>query len=151
MYAGCSAIIYFNHTTTAYVILKMTLRIFMEHIPEKFVCIIKKDSNKNLVREEKRKYDMSDSPELNNSSDQQDTKQQHIPGWMTTPLSKQGWPAWAVYLMAAVGFIYILNPTFGILEFIPDNFPIIGNIDEGLAALLVWAGLVELFEGRKDN
>jgi hypothetical protein len=32
---------------------------------------------------------------------------------------------------------------------IPDMLPIIGNLDEGVASVLVWYGLVELFDGRK--
>jgi len=68
---------------------------------------------------------------------------------ITEPLSKHGWPAWLVYLFAAIGFIYILNPTAGFIEFIPDNIPVIGNLDEGVAFMLVLAGFVEFFEGWK--
>ena len=67
----------------------------------------------------------------------------------TTPLTNRGWPVWLVYLMSAIGLIYILNPTLGLLEFIPDNLPLIGNLDEGVAFLLVWYGVVEFFEGKK--
>jgi uncharacterized membrane protein YkvA (DUF1232 family) len=36
--------------------------------------------------------------------------------------------------------VYIINPTAGFLEFIPDNLPLIGNLDEaGATALLIWA------------
>ena len=36
--------------------------------------------------------------------------------------------------------VYIINPTFGVFEFIPDNWPLIGNLDEaGATALLIWA------------
>jgi uncharacterized membrane protein YkvA (DUF1232 family) len=35
------------------------------------------------------------------------------------------------------------------VDLIPDIIPIIGNLDDGAAAILVWYGLVELFEGRK--
>jgi hypothetical protein len=67
-----------------------------------------------------------------------------------TPLSKQkGWPVWMIYLLALFGVIYVLNPTGGFIEFLPDNLPIIGNLDEGVAYLLVWYGVVEFFEGRK--
>ncbi|MCC7129129.1 MAG: DUF1232 domain-containing protein [Anaerolineae bacterium] len=51
--------------------------------------------------------------------------------------------------MAAVGLIYVLNPTLGIIELIPDNLPIIGNLDEGVAFMLIWFGLVEFFRGRE--
>ncbi len=40
-----------------------------------------------------------------------------------------------------VGFIYILNPTAGIIELIPDNLPLIGNLDETAAILLVLGSL----------
>ena len=40
-----------------------------------------------------------------------------------------------------VGLIYLLNPTAGVFELIPDNIPVIGNIDEASAALLVIAAL----------
>jgi uncharacterized membrane protein YkvA (DUF1232 family) len=77
--------------------------------------------------------------------EQQDVKD----GVLVSPLSLRGIPAWAVYLFAVLGVIYILNPTAGFIEFIPDNLPIIGNLDEGAAFVLIWYGLVEFFEGRK--
>ncbi len=67
------------------------------------------------------------------------------------PLSESGFPTWSVYVLAVLGLIYILNPTMGLIEFLPDNLPIIGNLDEGVAFMLLWAGLVEFFEGRKKN
>jgi hypothetical protein len=45
----------------------------------------------------------------------------------------------------------VLNPTFGIFELIPDNLPIVDNLDEGLAYILILLGLVELLEGGKKN
>jgi uncharacterized membrane protein YkvA (DUF1232 family) len=68
---------------------------------------------------------------------------------LTTPLSLRGWPKWLVYLVAALGLVYILNPTAGLLELLPDNLPIVGNLDEGAAFMMIWYGLVEFFEGRK--
>lgn len=67
------------------------------------------------------------------------------------PLSSRGWPRWLVFGMAILGLIYILNPTFGVFELIPDNVPFIGNLDEGVAFMLILAGLVEFFEGNKTN
>lgn len=69
----------------------------------------------------------------------------------TTPLSKRGWPIWLVYLAAGLGLVYVLNPTLGLLEFIPDNLPFIGNLDEGAAFLLMWFGIVEYLEGKKKG
>jgi hypothetical protein len=39
--------------------------------------------------------------------------------------------------MAALELVYILNPTAGVIEFIPDNLPIVGNLDEGVAFLMI--------------
>ncbi|MBN2389439.1 MAG: DUF1232 domain-containing protein [Anaerolineae bacterium] len=70
-------------------------------------------------------------------------------GFLLKPLSLRGIPVWLVYLASLVGFVYVLNPTAGVLELIPDNLPLVGNLDEGAAFTLLWYGLVELFEGRK--
>jgi hypothetical protein len=48
------------------------------------------------------------------------------------------------YLVAGIGILaglYLLNPGFGLFEFIPDNVPFIGNLDEGGAAFLVLSTL----------
>lgn len=38
-----------------------------------------------------------------------------------------------------IGAIYLLNPTAGLLELIPDMVPIVGNLDEAAATtLLLW-------------
>jgi hypothetical protein len=37
--------------------------------------------------------------------------------------------------LGLVCLIYLINPTAGILELIPDNLPILGNLDEGLATV----------------
>ena len=45
---------------------------------------------------------------------------------------------------AACGFlalIYLLNPSAGIVELIPDNVPIIGNLDEAAATALLLSSL----------
>jgi uncharacterized membrane protein YkvA (DUF1232 family) len=70
---------------------------------------------------------------------------------LSEPLSKHGWPTWLVYVLAVIGVIYLLNPTLGILEFLPDNLPIIGNLDESVAVMLVLAGIVEILEGKKNR
>jgi len=72
-------------------------------------------------------------------------------GRYTRPLSSRGFPRWLVFLLAVLGFLYILNPTMGIFELLPDNLPIVGNIDDGLAALLLWFGIVELIEGARQR
>ncbi len=47
----------------------------------------------------------------------------------------------AVAVTAILSFLYLLNPTLGIFEFIPDNIPFIGNIDEGAAVFLILSAL----------
>ncbi len=46
-----------------------------------------------------------------------------------------------VVLTGVVAFLYIMNPTAGIFEFIPDNIPVIGNLDEAGATALIIAAL----------
>ena len=41
-----------------------------------------------------------------------------------------------VGLLALLSLIYLINPTAGILEFIPDNIPFNGNLDDGVAAYI---------------
>ena len=72
-------------------------------------------------------------------------------GQWLEPLSWRGVPAWLVYLAAVVGVMYLLNPTAGLIEVLPDNLPFVGNLDEGVATMLLWYGLVEFFEGRKGH
>jgi uncharacterized membrane protein YkvA (DUF1232 family) len=89
---------------------------------------------------------------MNETPVDQEPQKKELSGFvraLSEPLSKYGWPSWLVYILAVIGVIYLLNPTLGILELIPDNLPIIGNIDESVAVMLVLAGIVEVLEGRK--
>ncbi len=70
---------------------------------------------------------------------------------LSEPLSKYGLPSWLVYVLGAVGLIYLLNPTLGLLELIPDVLPFVGNLDEGMAVMLLLAGIVEVLESRKQR
>jgi len=69
----------------------------------------------------------------------------------STPLSWRGFPRWTVYLMAIIGVGYIINPGAGVFELLPDNLPIVGNLDEGAAFMAIWYGLIEFFESRKQR
>lgn len=42
---------------------------------------------------------------------------------------------------AALAILYLINPTAGFIEFIPDNFPLIGNLDEAGATAILLAAL----------
>ncbi len=81
---------------------------------------------------------------MDNQGSDQDTEKVK---YLTTPLSRRGIPPWLTYLTSLLGLIYILNPGAGVVELIPDVIPVIGNLDEGAAFLLIWYGLVEFFEG----
>lgn len=70
--------------------------------------------------------------------------------FFTTPLSQRGWPRWVVYLVSMLGGIYLLNPTAGLFELLPDNLPLVGNLDEAGAFMLIWYGIVEYLKRRKS-
>lgn len=42
-----------------------------------------------------------------------------------------------IIVVAIIATIYLINPTFGYIELIPDNFPIIGNLDEAGAVTIL--------------
>ncbi len=46
-----------------------------------------------------------------------------------------------VALAGFVSLVYIINPTAGLIELIPDAFPIVGNLDEAAAVTLLLAAL----------
>jgi uncharacterized membrane protein YkvA (DUF1232 family) len=53
-------------------------------------------------------------------------------------------------LAILVGVIYLLNPSAGFIELIPDNLPVVGNLDEaGATALLLW-GLAQFRGGTNE-
>ena len=43
-----------------------------------------------------------------------------------------------------IGGLYLLNPGFGFLELIPDNLPIVGNLDEAAATTLLIFAIREI-------
>lgn len=43
----------------------------------------------------------------------------------------------AAVALGALSVLYILNPGAGIIELIPDNIPIIGNLDEAAATVIL--------------
>lgn len=49
--------------------------------------------------------------------------------------SKDIWVALAGF----ISFVYLINPGAGFLEIIPDNFPVIGNLDEAAACAIILA------------
>jgi uncharacterized membrane protein YkvA (DUF1232 family) len=43
----------------------------------------------------------------------------------------------AVFCVGLLATLYILNPTAGLFEIIPDNMPLVGNLDEAAAVTLL--------------
>ena len=46
-----------------------------------------------------------------------------------------------IALTGLLALIYLLNPTMGVFELIPDNIPFIGNLDEATATMVLLAVL----------
>ena len=46
-----------------------------------------------------------------------------------------------VFLVGLISLVYLINPTAGIVELIPDNLPLIGNLDEAGATYLLLSAL----------
>jgi hypothetical protein len=42
-----------------------------------------------------------------------------------------------VFAVGLLATLYILNPTAGVFEILPDNLPIVGNLDEAAAVVLL--------------
>lgn len=42
-----------------------------------------------------------------------------------------------VMLLGCLALLYILNPGAGVFELIPDNLPLVGNLDEAAAVALL--------------
>ena len=57
--------------------------------------------------------------------------------------NKKGMPLFVNVAIAVFCAIYLINPGAGFIEFIPDNLPIIGNLDEATAT----AGLLYALSG----
>lgn len=58
----------------------------------------------------------------------------------------------AALLIAALGALYLLNPTMGLVELVPDNLALVGNLDEAGAAGMVILALQYLAgRGRKQT
>ena len=63
-----------------------------------------------------------------------------------------------VFFIMIISLVYLFNPGAGFLDFIPDNFPIVGNLDEAGATALFLACLryfgldiTKIFKRKKDG
>lgn len=62
-----------------------------------------------------------------------------------------------VALAGVLAVLYLLNPTLGVFELIPDNIPFVGNLDEATATMVLIAAMryfgwdvSDLFRKRTD-
>jgi uncharacterized membrane protein YkvA (DUF1232 family) len=60
-------------------------------------------------------------------------------------------PRAVAWLGLGAGIVYLLNPGWGIWEFIPDNIPGFGNLDEAAAFALVLWGWRRLRSGSPEE
>lgn len=42
-----------------------------------------------------------------------------------------------VFILGLIATLYLLNPTAGLFEIIPDSLPLVGNLDEAAAVALL--------------
>jgi uncharacterized membrane protein YkvA (DUF1232 family) len=49
--------------------------------------------------------------------------------------------SFGIFISGLIALIYLLNPSAGFIELIPDNIPFIGNLDEGAAMILLIGSL----------
>ncbi len=42
-----------------------------------------------------------------------------------------------ILALGGIALVYLINPTLGVFEILPDNLPLIGNLDEGAAVILL--------------
>ena len=72
--------------------------------------------------------------------DIQDIKEAPIEGEMV-PVEQPSWGRTLAWLTIVLGSVYIINPTAGIFELLPDNLPMIGNLDEAAAMFLIFSAM----------
>ena len=46
-----------------------------------------------------------------------------------------------IAMAGLLAFLYLLNPTLGVFEFIPDNIPLVGNVDDATAVMVLLGAL----------
>ena len=60
------------------------------------------------------------------------------------PILPPDQPLWAkivAWATIAAGSAYMINPTAGIFELLPDNLPVVGNLDEAAVVFIMFAAM----------
>jgi uncharacterized membrane protein YkvA (DUF1232 family) len=50
-------------------------------------------------------------------------------------------------VLALLSAVYLINPTAGVFELLPDVIPFVGNVDESLAAYVLYSS-IEFLRGK---
>ena len=61
-----------------------------------------------------------------------------------TPILPPEQPLWAkivAWATIAAGAAYMINPTAGIFELLPDNLPVVGNLDEAAVVFIMFGAM----------
>ena len=77
---------------------------------------------------------MTDFEELEDFEEQLPAKDSPLP-------MQPGWAKAVAWATIALGAIYIINPTAGVFELIPDVIPVVGNLDEAAAMFLIFGAM----------
>ncbi len=57
------------------------------------------------------------------------------------PEEQPGWAKTLAWATIFLGGLYVINPTAGIFELLPDNLPLVGNLDEAAAMFLIFGAM----------
>lgn len=55
-----------------------------------------------------------------------------------------GWARAVAWATIIAGSVYLINPTAGIFELLPDNLPVVGNLDEAAVLFLMYSAMLYL-------
>ena len=76
---------------------------------------------------------------MNNPTDFSDSQSSERP-----PILPPEQPLWAkivAWATIAAGSVYMINPTLGVFELVPDNLPVVGNLDEAAVVFIMFAAM----------
>ena len=57
---------------------------------------------------------------------------------------QSGWARALAWGTIIIGSVYLVNPTAGIFELLPDNLPGVGNLDEAAVLFLMYSAMLYL-------
>jgi hypothetical protein len=57
------------------------------------------------------------------------------------PIEQPTWARALAWATIALGSLYMINPTAGIFELLPDNLPVLGNLDEAAILFLMYSAM----------